>query len=146
MVKKKGEKQVHIWRRSFDVRPPLLTKIDPRYPGNDPLYKDMDKKDLPLGECLKDTINRVLPYWHSSIIPELKNNKKLIISAHGNSLRALVMYLDNISKTDIPGLNIPTGIPLVYELDDNLKPIKHYYLGDQDKINKAINSVKNQGK
>ena len=146
MSKKVGEKQVHIWRRSYDTKPPELLETDDRYPGNDPLYWDLNKKDIPLAECLKDTVNRVLPYWHETIAPVLKSGKRVIISAHGNSLRALVKYLDNISEYDIPNLNIPTGIPLVYELDDNLNPIKHYYLGDEDEIKKAICSVKNQGK
>ena len=139
-----GHEQVHIWRRSYDVRPPPLTKKDKRWPGNDPLYKDVPKKYLPFTECLKDTVNRVLPYWKKEIIPNLKKGKKIIISAHGNSLRALVKYLDKIPDKDISNLNIPTGIPLIYEFDSKLKPIKHYYLGDKKKINVAINKVKNQ--
>ncbi len=141
-----GEEQVHRWRRVYEVRPPELEEEDPRYPGNDPLYKDVNKKDLPKTECLKDTVKRVMPYWEKEIVPTIKSGKKVIISAHGNSLRALVKYLDDMSDDDIPGLNIPTGFPLVYELDKNLKPIRHYYLGDKDKIEETINSVKKQGK
>ena len=129
--KKEGEKQVHIWRRSYNVRPPLLTKKDIRWPGHDPLYKNILRKDLPYGECLKDTINRVLPYYKEEILKNIKKGRKIIISAHGNSLRALVKYLDKISNKEIPNLNIPTGIPLVYELNSKFKPIKHYYLGDK---------------
>ena len=143
-VEKFGEKQVLIWRRSYDTRPPALTKDDPRYPGNDPMYANVPEKDLPLTECLKDTVARFLPYWKESIIPAIKQNKKVIIVAHGNSLRALVKYLDNISDEKIVGLNIPTGIPLIYELDKNLKAVTHYYLGDQEKVQQAIDSVKNQ--
>ena len=146
MAKLKGEEQVQIWRRSYDVRPPPLTKDDVRYPGNDPLYKDINKEDLPVAECLKDTVKRVIPYWEDHNVPAIKAGDRVIISAHGNSLRALVKYLDNVSEKEITGLNIPTGIPLVYELNDELVPIKHYYLGDAKKIDNAINSVKNQGK
>jgi 2,3-bisphosphoglycerate-dependent phosphoglycerate mutase len=145
-AEKHGEEQVHIWRRSYDVRPPALEKDDERYPGNDPLYKDLDKKDIPATECLKDTVERFLPYWHDEIAPVIKSGKKVIISAHGNSLRALVKYLDNISEEEIPNLNIPTGIPLVYELDDDLKPIRHYYLGDPEEIKKATEEVEKQAK
>ncbi len=143
-AKKVGEKQVYLWRRSYDVRPPALDKTDPRYPGNDPLYKDLDEHDIPVAECLKDTVERVLPFWHETIAPELKNNKKAIISAHGNSLRALVKYLDNIPDKDIPGLNIPTGVPLIYELDSGLRPVRHYYLGNMEQIKKKIEKVKRQ--
>lgn len=143
---KHGEDQVLIWRRSYDTPPPALEENDERYPGNDPLYKNVPKEDLPKTECLKDTVDRFLPYWFDEIVPELKAGKKVIIVAHGNSLRALVKYLDNISDEEIVGLNIPTGIPLVYELDDDLKPIKHYYLGDQDAIAAATKAVANQGK
>lgn len=146
MAKKFGEEQVHIWRRSYDIQPPALDMSDQRFPGNDPRYQDLTKQELPLTECLKDTVNRFLPYWHEAIVPELKANKKILISAHGNSLRALVKYLDNVSEDAIVDLNIPTGVPLIYELDDNLKPIKHYYLGDSDEIQKAISTVENQGK
>lgn len=143
---KYGEDQVKIWRRSYDIPPPALEKNDVRYPGNDPRYAELDKKDIPLTECLKDTVARFLPYWHSEIAPMVKAGKKVIIAAHGNSLRALVKYLDNVSEADIVSLNIPTGIPLVYELDDELKPLKHYYLGDPEEIKKAMESVANQGK
>ena len=125
---KYGEEQVKLWRRSSDVRPPELSLDDPRYPGNDSLYKDLDKEELPTTENLNDTIKRVLVYWNSDIINDLKNNKKVIIVAHGNSLRALIKYLDNISDEDIVSLEIETGNPICYELDDELKPIKHYYL------------------
>jgi 2,3-bisphosphoglycerate-dependent phosphoglycerate mutase len=141
-----GEAQVKIWRRSYDVQPPALTKDDSRYPGKDPRYASLTEKELPLTECLKDTVARFMPYWESTIAPMIKSGKKVLIAAHGNSLRALVKYLDNVSEADIVELNIPTGIPLVYELDDNLKPIKHYYLGDQEALQKALDAVKNQGK
>lgn len=145
-AKKYGEEQVLIWRRSYDIRPPALEKSDRRYPGFDPRYKDLSKYELPLTECLKDTVKRFLPYWFDTIAPAVKSGKKVLISAHGNSLRALVKHLDGISDGEILKLNIPTGIPLVYELDDNLKPIKHYYLGDPDAVAKAMQSVANQGK
>ncbi len=141
-----GEKQVKIWRRSYDVQPPSLTKEDPRWPGHDPRYQDMDEADIPLAECLKDTVARFLPYWHGTIVPTLKSGKRVIIAAHGNSLRALVKYLDDISDNDIVELNIPTGVPLVYELDDDLKPIRHYYLGDPEAVAKAAAAVAAQGK
>ncbi len=143
---KYGDDQVLVWRRSYDTPPPVLERTDPRYPGNDPRYKDMDEKDIPLTECLKDTVARFLPYWHETIAPAIKSGKRVLIAAHGNSLRALVKYLDNVSDEAIVKLNIPTGIPLVYELDDELNPIKHYYLGDQEAIAKAMNAVANQGK
>ncbi len=146
MAQKFGEEQVLIWRRSYDVPPPALEESDPRHCGSDPRYKDMDKKDIPATECLKDTVARFLPYWHETIAPAVRAGTKVIIAAHGNSLRALVKYLDNVSDKDIVGLNIPTGIPLVYELDDSLKPIKHYYLGDPEEIKKAMETVANQGK
>ena len=145
-AKKFGEEKVLIWRRSYDIPPEPLKKDDPRYPGNDPRYKDMDKKDIPLTECLKDTVARFVPYWKETIAPVVKSGKKVLIAAHGNSLRALVKYLDNISDEEIVKLNIPTGMPLVYELDLQLKPIKHYYLGDAEKVKKAMASVANQGK
>ena len=145
-AEKHGEDQVLIWRRSYDISPPALKKTDKRYPGNDPLYKDVDKKDLPLTECLKDTVERFLPYWNEKIVPKIKDGKKIIIAAHGNSLRALVKHLDNISDGEILKVNIPTGLPLVYELDENLKPIDRYYLGDEDKVKKAMEAVANQGK
>jgi 2,3-bisphosphoglycerate-dependent phosphoglycerate mutase len=143
---KYGEKQVLIWRRSYDIAPMALDKNDPRYPRNDARYKDVASKDLPLTECLKDTVARFLPYWHEVIAPVVMSGKQVIIAAHGNSLRALVKYLDNISDEEIVNLNIPTGIPLVYELDDNLKPGKSYYLGDQEAVKKAMEAVANQGK
>jgi 2,3-bisphosphoglycerate-dependent phosphoglycerate mutase len=119
---------------------------DKRWSGNDPTYANIDQKDIPLTECLKDTVNRFLPYWQETIAPSIRRGKKVLIVAHGNSLRALVKYLDNISDKEIVGLNIPTGVPLVYELDDELQPVKHYYLGDEEAIQSAINSVANQAK
>lgn len=145
-AKKKGEEQVKIWRRSYDVQPPALSEDDERFPGNERKYAGLDKDLLPKTECLKDTVERFLPLWHEEIAPIIKTGKKVVIAAHGNSLRALVKYLDNVSEEKIVGLNIPTGIPLVYELDEDLKPIKHYYLGDQEEIEKKMNSVANQGK
>ncbi len=136
-----GEKQVKLWRRSYDVRPPDLTQEDPRWPGHDPRYENLDPKDVPLAECLQDTVARFLPYWHETVVPTIKAGQRVIIAAHGNSLRALVKYLDNISNDEIVELNIPTGIPLVYELDDNLKPLHHYYLGDADAAAKAAAAV-----
>jgi 2,3-bisphosphoglycerate-dependent phosphoglycerate mutase len=141
-----GEEQVLKWRRSYDIRPPALEKTDERYPGNDPRYKDMGKKDTPLTECLKDTVERLLPYWRDVVAPVIRSGKQVIISAHGNSIRALIKYLDGISDEDIVGLNIPTGIPLIYELDEDLKPVKSYYLGDSDEIKRAIEAVARQGK
>ncbi len=145
-AEKHGEEQVLKWRRSFDIRPPLLYENDPGYPGKDPKYAGLEKNFLPKAESLKDTIARVMPCWEKIITREIKNNKRIIISAHGNSLRALVKHLDNISDEDIVGLNIPTGIPLVYELDKKLSPVKHYYLGDEEAVKKAIDSVRMQGK
>ena len=146
MAAKFGEKQVLIWRRSYDIQPPALEKSDSRYPGTDPRYKGLAKKDIPLTECLKDTVSRFLPYWHEVMAPVIKSGKKVLISAHGNSLRALVKYLDNISEKEIVDLNMPTGIPLVYELDDNLKPLRHYYLGSEADVKKAMEAVAKQGK
>ncbi|MGB8644626.1 MAG: 2,3-diphosphoglycerate-dependent phosphoglycerate mutase [Anaerolineae bacterium] len=140
-----GEAQVKLWRRSYDVQPPALTTADPRWPGNDPRYKDLDPKDTPLTECLKDTVARFLPYWQETIAPAIRQGRRVIIAAHGNSLRALVKYLDNVSEQEIVELNIPTGVPLVYELDENLKPIRHYYLGNQEEILKAQQAVAQQG-
>jgi 2,3-bisphosphoglycerate-dependent phosphoglycerate mutase len=145
-AKKYGEEQVKIWRRSYDIQPPALDKNDDRYPGKDPRYADLKENELPLTECLKDTVARFVPYWEGTIAPMVKSGKRVLITAHGNSLRALVKYLDNIPDNEIVELNIPTGIPLVYELDDNLKPIKNYYLGDQDEIQKAAAAVAAQGK
>jgi 2,3-bisphosphoglycerate-dependent phosphoglycerate mutase len=146
MAVKVGEEQVHMWRRGYGIRPPALDKTDKRYPGNDPKYKELGESELPLTESLKDTIARCVPYWHQVIAPTLKSGKHVIMSAHGNSLRALVKYLDDIGDDEIVDLNIPTGIPLVYELDDDLKPIKHYYLGEAGEVEKAINTVAGQGK
>lgn len=146
MAEKYGDEQVHIWRRSYDVRPPALTPEDERFSGNQLCYKHIDKHLIPLTESLKDTVTRFIPLWNEVIAPCIKSGKRVLIVAHGNSLRALVKHLDNISEEDITQLNIPTGIPLVYELDDDLKPIKHYYLGNPEEIEKAINAVKNQGK
>ncbi|MBV5326261.1 MAG: 2,3-diphosphoglycerate-dependent phosphoglycerate mutase [Chlorobium sp.] len=144
--RKYGEEQVLVWRRSYDTPPPLLEKSDARYPGTDPRYGDLSEAEIPLSECLKDTVERFLPIWHETIAPQLRKGKRVIIVAHGNSLRALVKYLDNISEEDIVGLNIPTGIPLVYELDDDLKPLKNYYLGDQEALKKAVDAVAGQSK
>jgi 2,3-bisphosphoglycerate-dependent phosphoglycerate mutase len=143
---KYGEKQVLIWRRSYDTSPPALAKNDPRYSATDLRYKDLDEKDIPVTECLKDTVARFLPYWHEVIAPAVKSGKRVLIAAHGNSLRALVKYLDNVSESEIVELNIPTGIPLVYELDDNLKPLRHYYLGSDEDVKKATEAVAKQGK
>ncbi|MFQ5475122.1 MAG: 2,3-diphosphoglycerate-dependent phosphoglycerate mutase [Candidatus Nanoarchaeia archaeon] len=141
-----GEKQVLLWRRSYSTRPPMLTRSDVRWPGNDPLYAGVPKKYLPLGESLKDTVGRVIPYWKKVIVPEIRSGKKVLITAHGNSLRALVKHLDRISAKDILGLNIPTGVPLVYILDEKMKPIRKFYLGDKRKIKKAMQEVAKQGK
>jgi 2,3-bisphosphoglycerate-dependent phosphoglycerate mutase len=146
MSAKVGEEQVHIWRRSYDVRPPALDKADKRYPGRDPRYRDLRENELPVAESLKDTITRFMPYWHEVLAPTLKSEKRVIVSAHGNSLRAVVKYLDSISESDIVNVNIPTGIPLVYELDEELRPVKHYYLADAEKIEEAIDRVVKQGK
>ena len=146
MAAKFGEDQVLIWRRSYDVPPPKLERNDSRYPGNDPRYKGLTPEELPLTECLKDTVVRFLPYWHETIAPAVKSGKRVIIAAHGNSLRALVKYLDNVSDKDIVSLNIPTGLALVYELTDDLKPLKSYYLGDPEEVRKAMDAVANQGK
>jgi len=145
-AEKFGDEQVHLWRRSYDVPPPALEKDDERYPGHDACYADMDEKDIPLTECLKDVVNRFQPYWDDVISGEIKAGKKVIVAAHGNSLRALVKYLDDVPDDVIPGLNIPTGVPLIYELDAHLKPIKHYYLGDQEAVQAAIKTVANQAK
>ncbi len=138
---KHGEEQTKIWRRSYDIPPPALTVDDPRHPSHDPRYRSLDPGDLPSTECLKDTVARFLPLWHDEIAPAIRRGERVLIAAHGNSLRALVKYLDGISDADIVELNIPTGIPLVYELDSNLKPIKSYYLGDPDAAKKAAERV-----
>ena len=146
MSAKVGEDQVHIWRRSYDVRPPALDETDKRYPGHDPKYRELGKSELPVAESLKDTVARFMPYWHNILAPELQSGKHIIVSAHGNSLRAMVKYLDNVSDSEIADVNIPTGIPLVYELDEELRPLKHYYLADAAKVEKAINDMLTQGK
>lgn len=143
---KYGEAQVLLWRRSYDTRPPALEESDPRYPGGDPRYRNLSKQQLPLTECLKDTVARFLPCWHEAIAPVISSGKRVLIAAHGNSLRALVKFLDNIPDAEIVALNIPTGIPLVYELDENLKPLRHYYLGDQERVRAAMEAVASQGK
>lgn len=145
-AKQYGDEQVLIWRRSYAIKPPLLESDDERNANKERKYANLTTDEIPAGECLEDTYNRVMPYWNEKIVPELKQGKKLIIAAHGNSLRALVKYLDNVSDDDILKLNIPTGVPLVYELDDDLKPIRNYYLGDQEAIEKATHAVANQGK
>ncbi len=145
-AQKYGDEQVHIWRRSYDIQPPALTPDDERYPGKDKRYADLSANELPLTECLKDTVARFLPFWHEMAVPAIKSGKQVIIVAHGNSIRALVKYLDNIPESEIVELNIPTGIPLVYELDKDLKPIKHYYLGDPEEAKKKAEAVANQAK
>ena len=141
-----GDAQVKIWRRAYDTPPPALEDGDPRLETDNPRYADLKPGEFPKTECLKDTVDRFLPYWNDTIAPVVRSGKRVIIAAHGNSLRALVKYLDNISDADIVELNIPTGQPLVYELDDDLKPIKHYYLGDPEAIAAAMQAVANQGK
>ena len=145
-AEKFGDDQVLIWRRSYDIPPPALQKTDQRYPGHDRRYYELSENELPQTECLKDTVERFLPYWHEVIAPTIRSGKRVVIAAHGNSLRALVKYLDNISEEEILKLNIPTGIPLVYELDEDLKPLRHYYLGNAEEIEKAMQAVANQGK
>ena len=146
MAAKFGEEQVLKWRRSYDIQPPALKKDDERYPGNNPKYNDLDEKCIPLTESLKDTVARVLPYWENAIKPELKTGKKVLVSASGNSLRALVKIIDNIPNEEIVHFNIPTGVPLVYELDKDYKAIKHYFLGDPEEIKKKMEAVAAQGK
>jgi 2,3-bisphosphoglycerate-dependent phosphoglycerate mutase len=141
-----GDEQVLIWRRSYDVPPPVLTEDDPRFPGKDPRYASLSKDELPLTESLKETVARVVPYWSQYIAPDIKSGKRVVVAAHGNSLRALVKYLDDMSEEAILKLNIPTGVPLVYELDESLKPIRNYYLGDPEEIAKAAAAVAAQGK
>jgi 2,3-bisphosphoglycerate-dependent phosphoglycerate mutase len=145
-AQKYGDEQVHIWRRSYDIQPPALTAEDERFPGKDPRYGDLGKNELPFTECLKDTVARFLPFWHETVVPAIKSGKQIIIAAHGNSLRALVKYLDDIPESEIVELNIPTGIPLVYELDADLKPVKHYYLGDPEEAKRKAEAVANQAK
>jgi 2,3-bisphosphoglycerate-dependent phosphoglycerate mutase len=139
-----GMEQTQLWRRSYDVRPPALTPDDPRSPGRDPRYVELGPEELPLTECLKDTVARFLPYWHDTIVPAVRADQRVLIAAHGNSLRALVKYLDGIADDKIVSLNIPTGIPLVYELDDDLQPIRHFYVGDPEAIEKATSAVAGQ--
>jgi len=149
-AQKYGDEQVLVWRRSYDTPPPALEKDDERYPGRDPRYASLAEDELPVTECLKDTVERFLPYWHSDIAPAIKAGKRVLVAAHGNSLRALVKYLDGISDDEIVKLNIPTGVPLVYELEEDasggLMPIKHYYLGDPEEIQRKAQAVANQGK
>ncbi len=139
-----GADQVKVWRRSYDIPPPALAEDDERHPNNDPRYADLTPDQRPSTESLKETVARMIPYWLETIVPDIKADKRVLICAHGNSLRALIQHLDNISETDITELNVPTGIPLVYELDEQLKPIKHYYLGDPDAVKKAADAVAQQ--
>jgi 2,3-bisphosphoglycerate-dependent phosphoglycerate mutase len=141
-----GDKQVKIWRRSYDVPPPALTRDDPRWPGHDRRYASLTKEELPLTESLKETVARFVPYWEGTIAPDVKSGRRVLIAAHGNSLRALVKHLDGISDEKIVGLNIPTGVPLVYQLDDDLKPLKSFYLGDEEAVKAKAAAVANQGK
>ena len=143
MAAKFGEDQVRVWRRSYDIPPPALSRDDERYEGKDPRYAGVQ---VPLTECLKDTVARVVPYWQSTIVPAVRSGRRVLIAAHGNSMRALVKYLDNISDDKIVEKNIPTGIPLVYELDDALKPVRNYYLGDPEEVARRLASVAAQGK
>ncbi len=145
-AEKFGEEQVKIWRRNYDTRPPALEETDERNPAKDPRYRSLKKEQIPLTECLKDTVERFLPCWHEVITPVIRTGQHVIIVAHGNSIRALVKYLDNIPDDVIPELNIPTGVPLVYELDENLKPLKNYYIGDEETVKKAMEAVARQGK
>jgi len=145
-AEKFGEAQVKIWRRSYDIRPPELTLDDPRFPGSDPRYQGVPQSEIPLTECLKDTVARFLPLWHGTMAPAIQNGRKLLIAAHGNSLRALVKYLDDIPESEIVELNIPTGMPLVYELDGDLRALNRYYLGDPEKVKAAMEAVAAQGK
>jgi len=145
-VAKYGDAQVRLWRRSYDIRPPALEEVDPRYPGNDPRYKNLARQQLPLTECLKDTVERFLPCWHELIAPSIRSGKRILIAAHGNSLRALVKYLEDVPEREIVDLNIPTGVPLVEELDDDLKSVRHYYLGDPARIEQAIKGAAGTGR
>lgn len=145
-AKKYGEEQVHIWRRSYDTQPPAIEPDDKRYPGRDPRYVRLGEQAWPRAESLKDTVTRVLPCWHRNIAPNVRAGERVLIAAHGNSLRALVMYLDGLSEKEVVELNIPTGVPLIYELDEDLSPLRHHYLGDPDQIRKAAEAVANQGK
>ena len=145
-AKKYGDEQVLEWRRSYDTPPPPLERGDARFPASDPRYAALDARDIPRTECLKDTVARFLPYWHENIAPQIREGRRVIIVAHGNSLRALVKYLDDVPDADIVTMNIPTGVPLVYDLDADLAPVTRRYLGDADEIEKAMQSVANQGK
>jgi 2,3-bisphosphoglycerate-dependent phosphoglycerate mutase len=145
-AEKFGDQQVKIWRRSYDIRPPALEETDARNPARDPRYQTLKKEEIPLTECLKDTVERFLPYWHEAIAPSVRSGKHVLIAAHGNSLRALVKFLDNIPDEVIPEVNIPTGMPLIYELKDDLSPIRNYYLGDPEKVRLAMEAVANQAK
>jgi len=146
MAAKHGEEQVRIWRRSYDIPPPELAEDDPRLPARDRIYASVDPKVLPRSESLKNTVERFLPYWNDAIVPEIRAGRRVLIAAHGNSLRALVKFLDDVSDEEIVGLNIPTGVPLVYELGQNLRPLRHYYLGDPDEIARRIGAVAAQGR
>lgn len=145
-AEKHGEEQVLVWRRSYSTPPPALSKDDERYPGHDPRYKGLTEQEIPLTECLADTVARVIPYYEETIVPDIKAGKRIMIAAHGNSLRALVKYLDEMSEEAIMKVNIPTATPLVYELDENLKPIKNYYLADEAALAEAMDAVAKQGK
>ena len=145
-AEKHGDDQVLIWRRSYDIPPPPMTKDDPGYAGKDRRYANLDEANIPLTECLKDTVARFLPLWEETIAPQIKSGKQVLIAAHGNSLRALIKYLDGVTEGEIIGMNVPTGMPLVYDLDENLKPTNRQYLGDAEKVAKAMEAVANQGK
>jgi 2,3-bisphosphoglycerate-dependent phosphoglycerate mutase len=145
-AEKHGDEQVLVWRRSYDIPPPPMSTEDEGYAGKDRRYKNLDESNLPLTECLKDTVARFLPLWEETIAPQIKAGKNVVIAAHGNSLRALIKYLDGVSEEDIIGMNVPTGMPLVYDLDENLKPTNRQYLGDPEKVAKAMEAVANQGK
>jgi len=145
-VEKHGEAQVKIWRRSYDIRPPALSPDDPRAPHHDPRYKSLKPAETPLTECLKDTVERVLPYWNQTIAPAVRSGQRVLIASHGTSLRALVKHLDKISDDEIVDLNIPTGIPLVYELHDDLTPVRHFYLGDPAAVERAAQAVADQSR
>ncbi|MEC8355118.1 MAG: 2,3-diphosphoglycerate-dependent phosphoglycerate mutase [Verrucomicrobiota bacterium] len=145
-AEKHGDDQVLVWRRSYDIPPPPMTKDDPGYAGKDRRYANLNEANIPLTECLKDTVARFLPLWEETIAPQIKSGKQVLIAAHGNSLRALIKYLDGVTEEEIIGMNVPTGMPLVYDLDENLKPTNRQYLGDAEKVAKAMEAVANQGK
>jgi 2,3-bisphosphoglycerate-dependent phosphoglycerate mutase len=145
MAARHGEEQVRVWRRSYDIQPPPLAPDDERHPGRDRRYAELAPSEIPACESLKDTVERFLPYWHETIVPSLQAGKRVLIAAHGNSLRALVKYLDDVSDAEIVGLNIPTGVPLVYELDEELRPLRHEFLGDPEAVRKAAEAVARQG-